>query len=126
MVRLPLSSLFATILSYMTTEQLIYAGFTLLLIGLSANNARRLIPPNVITIPGMLAGLVLSWWFPSLHGESTGSVSLIASGVGVIVGAGAMYLLRWVGKVLFGKQRFDLPANTTVGRELCLQSSPAG
>src|SRR5213596_2748883 len=98
----------------MTTEQLIYAGFTLLLIGLSANNARRLILPNVITIPGMLAGLALSWWFPSLHGESTGSASLIASGVGVVVGAGAMYLLRCVGKVLFGKQRFDLPANSTV------------
>ena len=98
----------------MTTEQLIYAGFTLLLIGLSANNARRLILPNIITIPGMLTGLVLSWWFPSLHGESTGSGSLIASGVGVIVGAGAMYLLRWAGKVLFGKIRFDLPSNTTV------------
>ena len=25
-----------------------------------------------------------------------------------------MHLLRWAGKVLFGKQRFDLPANTTV------------
>jgi hypothetical protein len=35
-------------------------------------------------------------------------------GVGVIVGAGTMYLLRWVGKVLFGKLRFDLPSNTTV------------
>src|SRR5205823_14829180 len=93
----------------MTTEQLIYAGFTLVLIGLSANNARRLILPNVITIPGMLAGLALSWWFPSLHGESTGSGALIASGVGVIVGAGAMYLLRWAGKILFGKQRFDPP-----------------
>jgi len=98
----------------MTTEQLIYAGFTLVFIGLSANNARRLILPNVITIPGMLAGLVLSWRFPSLHGESTGSASLIPSGVGVIVGAGAMYLLRWAGKVLFGKQLFDLPANTMV------------
>jgi len=84
------------------------------LIGLSANNARRLILPNIITIPGMLAGLVLSWWFPSLHGGSTGSASLIASGVGVIVGAGAMYLLRWAGKVLFGKQRFDLPENSKV------------
>ena len=62
----------------------------------------------------MLAGLVLSWFFRSLHGESTGSASLIASGAGVIVGAGAMHLLRWAGKVLFGKQRFDLPANTTV------------
>jgi prepilin signal peptidase PulO-like enzyme (type II secretory pathway) len=98
----------------MTTEQIIYAGFVLVLIGLSANNARRLILPNTITIPGMLAGLVLSWFFRSLHGESTGSASLIASGAGVIVGAGAMHLLRWAGKVLFGKQRFDLPANTTV------------
>ena len=62
----------------------------------------------------MMTGLVLSWSFPSLHGESTGSASLIASGVGVLVGAGGMYLLRWAGKVLFGKLRFDLPANTTV------------
>src|ERR1041384_3382723 len=108
----------------MTTEQIIYAGFVLVLIGLSANNARSLILPNTITIPGMLAGLVLSWFFPSLHGESTGSVSLIASGVGVIVGAGAMYLLRWVGKVLFGKQRFNLPANTTVGYHELSQRRP--
>jgi len=113
-VRLPLSPPSAKILHYMTTEQLIYAGFTLVLIGLSAHNARRLILPNIITIPGMLAGLVLSWRFPSLHGESTGSASLIASGVGVVVGAGAMYLLRCAGKVLFGRQRFDLPANSTV------------
>ncbi len=76
---------------------------------------------NVITIPGMLTGLALSWWFPSLHGALTGSGSLIASGVGVIVGAGAMYLLRWTGKVLFGKLRFDLPANTTaVLSQTCL------
>jgi len=113
-VRLPLSPPSATISRYMTTEQVIYAGFTLLLIGLSANNARRLILPNIITIPGMLAGLALSWWFPSLHGESTGSASLIVSGIGVIVGAGTMYLLRWAGKVLFGKLRFDLPADSTV------------
>ena len=90
MVRLPLFPPSAkVVLRHVTTEQLIYAGFTLLLIGLSANNARRLILPNVITIPGMLAGLVLSWLFPSLHGESTGSASLIPSGVGVIVGNGA-------------------------------------
>jgi prepilin signal peptidase PulO-like enzyme (type II secretory pathway) len=111
---LPLSQPPAKILSYMTSEQLIYGGFTLLLIGLSANNARRLFLPNIITIPGMLAGLVLSWWFPSLHGESKGWGSLVASGVGVIVGAGAMYLLRWAGIVLFGKQRFDPPPNSTV------------
>ena len=98
----------------MTTEQIIYAGFAIILIVLSVNNARSLILPNTITIPGMLAGLVLSWWFPSLHGESTGWGSLIASGVGVIAGAGVMYLLRWAGNVLFGKQRFDLPANSTV------------
>jgi prepilin signal peptidase PulO-like enzyme (type II secretory pathway) len=104
----------------MTTVQIIYAGFAIILIVLSVNNARSLILPNTITIPGMLAGLVLSWWFPSLHCESTGSASLIASGAGVIVGAGATYLLRWVGKVLFGRQRFDLPANsvtTQVERE---------
>jgi len=111
---LPLSPPFAKILRYIAAEQLIYAGFTLVLIGLSANNARRLILPDAITIPGMLAGLVLSWWFPSLHGGSTGSESLIASGVGVVVGAGAMYALRWAGKILFGKQRFDLPTNTNV------------
>src|SRR6266498_4114150 len=83
----------------MTTEQLIYAGFMLLLIGLSANNARRLILPIIITIPGMLAGLVLSWWFPSIHSPSTGSASLIASGAGVIVGAGAMHQRRGKGRV---------------------------
>jgi prepilin signal peptidase PulO-like enzyme (type II secretory pathway) len=98
----------------MTTEQIIYAGFVLVLIVLSANCARRLVLPNIITIPGMLTGLVLSWWFPSLHGESTGSASLIASDGGVIVGAGTMYLLRWAGKVLFGKLRFDLPADSAV------------
>jgi prepilin signal peptidase PulO-like enzyme (type II secretory pathway) len=98
----------------MTREQIIYAGFAIILIVLSVNNARSLILPNTITIPGMLAGLVLSWWFPSLHGESASFASLIASGTGVIVGAGNMYLLRWAGKVLFGKLRFDLPANTTV------------
>ena len=114
MVQLLNPSSSAKTLRHMTTEQFIYAGFTLLLMGLSAINARRLILPNVSTIPGMLTGLVLSWLFPSLHGESTGSASLIASGVGAIVGAGAMYLLRWAGKVLFGKLRFDLPANTTV------------
>src|SRR6266568_5053791 len=114
MVQLPIPSSSAKSLRHMTTEQIIYAGFVLVLGVLSVNCARSFILPNTITIPGMLAGLALSWWFPSLHGESSDWASLIASGVGVIVGAGAMYLLRWAGKVLFGKQRFDLPSNTTV------------
>ena len=51
-VRLPLFPPSAkVVLRHVTTEQLIYAGFTLLLIGLSANNARGLILPNIITVP---------------------------------------------------------------------------
>lgn len=77
MVRLPIRHSSAKTLKLMTTEQIIYAGFAIVLIVLSVNNARSLILPNTITIPGMVAGLVLSWLFPSLHGKATGSASLI-------------------------------------------------
>lgn len=114
MVQLLVLSSSVRTLRHMTTEQLIYGGLALILIVLSVNSARCLILPDKITIPGILAGLILSWQFPSLHGESTGSASLIVSGTGVIVGAAGVYLLRWVGKILFGKQRVDLLANTKV------------
>ena len=114
MVQLLILSSSVRTLRHMTTERLIYGGFALVLIVLSVNNARCLILPDKIIIPGIFAGLVLSWQFPLLHGESTGSASLIASGAGVIAGAAGMYLLRWVGKVLFGKQRVDLLVNTKV------------
>jgi leader peptidase (prepilin peptidase)/N-methyltransferase len=70
--------------------------------------------PDEITIGGMFVGLVCSILVPRLHGQTKIASGLIQSLIGMAVGAGIIYLILRLGKLLFGRQRMELPADTKI------------
>jgi leader peptidase (prepilin peptidase)/N-methyltransferase len=70
--------------------------------------------PDEITIGGMVAGVVLSFAVPALHGAAKPAESMIQSLIGLAVGAGVLYAVVRIGKILFGRQHIDLPLDTRI------------
>jgi leader peptidase (prepilin peptidase)/N-methyltransferase len=70
--------------------------------------------PDEITIGGMVAGFVASFLLPTLHEQSLLSGALKQSLLGMATGAGLIYFILRMGKVLFGRQRIALPADTKI------------
>ncbi|MDW8309616.1 MAG: A24 family peptidase, partial [Verrucomicrobiales bacterium] len=68
--------------------------------------------PDEITLGGMAAGFLASFFLPELHGVTTLTESLQQSLVGMAVGGGVVYAILRVGKLLFGRQRLNLPPGT--------------
>lgn len=63
----------------------------------------HMIIPDRVSIGGMLAGLVFSGLFPALHGETHVLSGLGASVIGLVVGAGSLWLVSVLGKMAFRK-----------------------
>jgi len=70
--------------------------------------------PDEITIGGMVAGFVCSFLLPGLHEQVSVSGSLQQSLLGMGVGAGIIYGILRLGKLLFGRQKVTLPADTRI------------
>jgi len=70
--------------------------------------------PDEITIGGMVAGFLLSMLVPALHGQNTLLGAILASGLGLAVGGGVIYAILRLGKLLFGRKRVALPADTRI------------
>ena len=70
--------------------------------------------PDEITMGGVLAGLICSVVVPQLHGEETVLRSMAQSFIGMGAGAGVIYLILRLGKLLFGRQRVTLSGATRV------------
>ena len=70
--------------------------------------------PDEITIGGMIAGFICSFLVPALHGESSLSGAIRQSLLGMGVGAGVIYAIVRLGKLLFGRHRVSLPAETKI------------
>jgi leader peptidase (prepilin peptidase) / N-methyltransferase len=70
--------------------------------------------PDEITYGGLAVGLLCAGLLPALHGETTvwGAVKL--SLLGTAVGAGLVYFILRVGKLLFGRHKLLLPPQTRV------------
>ncbi len=68
----------------------------------------HMIIPDRISIGGMLAGLILSAAFPALHGEIRAVDGVIASGIGLLTGAGSLWLVAIFGKMAFKKDAMGL------------------
>ena len=91
--------------------------YCLLIAGLIAAtfiDFEHLIIPDEITIGGMAAGFVASFFFPGLHGEAGVAASLKESLLGTVAGAGIIYLIVRLGKLAFGRQKVTLPAETRI------------
>ncbi len=70
--------------------------------------------PDEITIGGMVLGVVCSFAVPALQGTSSAPAALLRSFAGMAAGAGVVYLVLRVGKLIFGKQQIELDPGTKV------------
>jgi leader peptidase (prepilin peptidase)/N-methyltransferase len=70
--------------------------------------------PDEITLGGAVVGLVISFFLPSLHGAHSLGEGLERSLIGIAAGAGIVYAVLRLGKLLFGRQRMKLPAETKI------------
>src|SRR6266496_3218054 len=70
--------------------------------------------PDEITLGGIAAGFVASFFVPMLHQVETRADSLKLCFAGVIAGGGLVYGILRLGKLLYGRQRFELVPGTKV------------
>jgi leader peptidase (prepilin peptidase)/N-methyltransferase len=89
---------------------LVLAGF----IAATFIDFEHFIIPDEITIGGMFAGAICSLAVPALHDATSPVDGLIRSAIGMAVGAGIVYFVLRVGKLLFGRQEIPLPADTRI------------
>jgi leader peptidase (prepilin peptidase)/N-methyltransferase len=93
---------------------LVYCLFLAGLIAATFIDFEHFIIPDEITIGGMVVGFVLSFLIPGLHGVETIAASAKASLIGLCVGGGVVYTVLRAGKLLFGRQKVELPADTKI------------
>ncbi len=92
----------------------IYAIFLAGLIAATFIDFEHFIIPDEITYGGMAIGLVASFLFPPLQGGRVLTDGMWQSVLGIGAGAGIIYAILRLGKLLFGRQRLKLPADTKI------------
>ncbi len=70
--------------------------------------------PDEITIGGIVVGFLCSLVVPQLHHVPSVSQALLKSGLGIAVGGGVIYLILRGGKLLFGRQKIGLTAESKI------------
>jgi leader peptidase (prepilin peptidase) / N-methyltransferase len=70
--------------------------------------------PDEVTIGGAVAGFFLSFLVPALHEVTSLTVAMQKSLVGILAGAGLIYLILRMGKLVFGRQRLAFAADTRI------------
>src|SRR5271168_274772 len=70
--------------------------------------------PDEITFGGMAVGLLISSFLPSLHGVGSHAQSFALGLLGVAAGAGIVYAILRLGKLMFGRQTIQLPPASKV------------
>jgi len=70
--------------------------------------------PDEITLGGMAVGFVISIFFWRLHGQDSFVGSIRESLLGMGVGAGLIYAILRLGKLLFGRQTIEVPEQVKV------------
>jgi leader peptidase (prepilin peptidase)/N-methyltransferase len=93
---------------------LVYTVFLAGLIVATFIDVEHLIIPDEITIGGMIVGFIASFLLPSLHDVKTLIAGMWQSLIGVAAGAGIVYAILRLGKLLFGRQRLKLPVETKI------------
>jgi leader peptidase (prepilin peptidase) / N-methyltransferase len=93
---------------------LIYAIFLAGLICATFIDFEHFIIPDEITLGGIVVGIVVSFLLPSLHGGKTIANGMVQALLGVVVGAGVIYGILRLGKLMFGRQKLKLPPDTII------------
>jgi len=92
----------------------IYAIFLAGLITATFIDFEHFIIPDEITLGGVVAGFVISFLLPTLHGGHTLAEGIVRSAVGIAGGAGIVYAVLRLGKLMFGRQKLKLNCETKV------------
>jgi len=92
--------------------------FVALLIAATYIDLDHFIIPDSITLGGLGAGLVASFFFPALHGEDSMWRGLVMALAGAALGYGLLWLVVLMGKMMFGKiaHQFDEPVPFTISQ----------
>ena len=70
--------------------------------------------PDEITLGGAVAGFVISFFLPPLHGTRSLGEGMERSLIGIAVGAGIVRAVLELGKLLFGREKIKLPGETKI------------
>ncbi len=89
---------------------ILFAGF----IAATAIDLVHYIIPDQITVGGVFAGFVFCAFAPALVGATTAVGGMKLSGLGALVGGGMVYGVLRAGKLLFGKQRVNIPPGSKI------------
>ncbi|MDD5141547.1 MAG: prepilin peptidase [Verrucomicrobiales bacterium] len=92
----------------------VYAIFLAGLICATFIDFEHFIIPDEITMGGMVAGFAASFLLPSLHNAKTYAEGMIQGLLGIVVGAGIIYAILRLGKLLFGRQKLKLPPDAKI------------
>jgi leader peptidase (prepilin peptidase) / N-methyltransferase len=93
---------------------LVYSIFLAGLIVATFIDFEHLIIPDEITLGGAVVGILISWLLPSLQNVHTHGQGLLFGVIGAAAGAGVIYAIVRGGKLLFGRHKVKLPAETTI------------
>lgn len=93
---------------------LAYAIFLSGLLAATFIDFEHFIIPDELTVGGVAAGFLLSFFIPALQGQTRHGAALRQSALGILVGAGLIYAILRLGKLLFGRQRVALPPDSRV------------
>lgn len=101
---------------------LVYAIFLAGLLVATFIDFEHFIIPDEITIGGVVVGFFCSLLLPALHATQSLSQSLGRSLLGIVCGAGVIYAILRVGKLVFGREKLEVtPGSTVVFGETSLQ-----
>ena len=92
----------------------VYAIFFAGLIVATFIDFEHFIIPDEITFGGIVVGLLLSFLLPQLHDTPLHGPGLFRSFIGAVAGAGIVYAILRLGKLLFGRQRLKLGQQTRI------------
>jgi len=93
---------------------LVYSAFISGLIVATFIDIEHFIIPDEITLGGAVVGIILSLSLPSLQGDRTHLLGFAHGLWGAAFGAGLVYTILRLGKLLFGRQRIKLPSHSKV------------
>jgi leader peptidase (prepilin peptidase)/N-methyltransferase len=99
---------------YSAWVALVLAIFTAGLIVATFIDFEHYIIPDEITLGGTVAGIIISVILPALHGTRSHPLSLSLAVFGAAFGAGIVYAILRLGKLLFGRQKLKVPPGTKV------------
>ncbi|HXS69568.1 MAG TPA: prepilin peptidase [Candidatus Polarisedimenticolia bacterium] len=93
---------------------LVYCLFLAGLIVATFIDFEHFIIPDEITLGGIAVGFVISIFFWRLHDQNTLIGGVWQSLLGIGVGAGLIYAILRLGKLLFGRQKIEVPAEAKI------------